>query len=263
MNFARLIVLGIAIVTAGAAAFLVRSMSTSQGPANAALEQPVIATSEVLVATRNIGVGEKTISNDFRWQQWPDTALHKSFIVRKGPNQTFADHVGSVMRYPVVEGEPVTGQKMVKSGDGGVMATILEPGMRAVGVKISAETGAGGFILPNDRVDVIMTNKFRDPDSRGDKYTSETILNDVRVLAIDQTFREEDGQQVVVGRTATLELTSGQSETLALAAEMGEVSLALRSLAKVDGESEEDMAKASKKVNGQVAVLRNARRSGS
>lgn len=199
MNFARLIVLGIAIVTAGLAAYLVRSMSTSQGPANAAQEEVVsIETSGVLVATRSINVGEKTVVNDFRWQEWPSSSVHKSFIVHRGDASSASEWVGSVMRSPVVEGEPLTRQKMVRIGEGGVMAAIIDPGMRAAGIKISAESGAGGFILPNDRVDVILTRKFKPEGARTDTFESSTLLKNIRVLAIDQTFREEDGQQVVV-----------------------------------------------------------------
>ena len=263
MNIARLIVLGIAVVTAGLAAYMVRSMSTSQGPAVAALEAPVsIETKGVLVSTRSINVGEIAAAGDFRWQKWPVDAVHATFIVSSSETESFNDHVGSVLRVPVVEGEPLTHQKMVKIGEGGVMAAIIEPGKRGIGIEISAETGAGGFILPNDKVDVIMTRKYKEEGSRNDLYASETILANVRVLAIDQTFREEDGQQVVVGRTATLELSSGQAEDLALAAEMGAVSLALRSLANKDGvELDDPLSKARESAEKRVSILRNARKS--
>ncbi len=263
MNLARMIVMGIAILTAGMAAFLVRSMSTSQGPANAALEPQVVVvdTTGVLVASRNITVGETMVANDFRWQTWPKEAVHPSFIVQTSDVDASKNWIGAVLRSPVVIGEPLTGHKMVRIGEGGVMAAIIQPGMRGVGIKISAETGAGGFILPNDRVDVITTYKSRADGERSDNFTGETILQDVRVLAIDQTFREEDGQQVVVGRTATLELSSEQSEDLILAAQMGEVSLVLRSLAG-EGAGGGHVA-LSRKSKNQVVVVRNGRVSGS
>lgn len=265
MNFARIIVMGIAILTAGMAAFLVRSMSTSQGPASAALESAAnIETSRVLVASRLIAVGETMVANDFRWQVWPKDAVHSSYITRRGESDNAGTWIGAVLRSPVFEGEPLTGHKMVKIGEGGVMAAIIEPGMRGVGIKISAASGAGGFILPNDRVDVIMTYKYRNEGDRRDKFDSRTILRNVRVLAIDQTFREEDGQQVVVGRTATLQLSQTQSEELALAAEMGDVSLALRSLA---GEgapgADDEIADERRKFNQQLVVVRNGRISAS
>jgi pilus assembly protein CpaB len=112
------------------------------------------------------------------------------------------------------------------------MAAMLPQGMRAVAVPISAETGVGGFILPNDRVDVLLTRRERSGGQQGqDRFTSETILSTVRVMAIDQTIQERDGEKVVVGRTATLELTPQEAETMALSKQMGEISLALRSLA--------------------------------
>ncbi len=111
------------------------------------------------------------------------------------------------------------------------MAAILPSGMRAISTEISPETGAGGFILPNDRVDVILSRREKDGDARGtESTTSETILTNVRVLAIDQTVEEKNGQRVVVGKTATLELSPRQSETLALSRQTGTLSLALRSL---------------------------------
>lgn len=265
MNFARLIVMGIAILTAGGAAFMVRSMSTSQGPAVAALDSGAsISTAQVLVAGRSINVGETMVANDFRWQTWPEEAVHNSFLTRTESGSSVNDWAGAVLRSPVFEGEPLTRHKMVRIGEGGVMAAIIEPGLRGIGIKISAASGAGGFILPNDRVDVITTFKYRNEGDRRDKFDSETILRNVRVLAIDQTFREEDGQQVVVGRTATLELSSTQAEDLALAAEMGEVSLALRSLA---GEGtpglDDDLASERRKSNQQLVVVRNGRVSAS
>jgi pilus assembly protein CpaB len=120
------------------------------------------------------------------------------------------------------------------------MAAILPTGMRAISTQISPETGAGGFILPNDHVDVILTRRERDADkgaSGGDSHSSETILTNVRVLAIDQNVQEKDGQKVVVGKTATLELTPAQTETLALSQQLGSLSLALRSITDATGDA--------------------------
>jgi pilus assembly protein CpaB len=111
------------------------------------------------------------------------------------------------------------------------MAAILPPGMRAISTEISPETGAGGFILPNDRVDVILSKREKNADHPSDSVNSETILGNVRVLAVDQTIEEKNGQKVVVGKTATLELKPEQAETLARSRQMGTLSLALRSLA--------------------------------
>ena len=127
-------------------------------------------------------------------------------------------------------GEPIREAKLVNAKGSGFMAAILPSGMRAVSTQISPETGAGGFILPNDRVDVILTPRGnRDADKGG--VSSETILRNIRVLAIDQTVEEKNGQKVVVGKTATLELLPSQAETLALSQQIGTLSLALRSIA--------------------------------
>ena len=140
--------------------------------------------------------------------------------------------VGSIVRYPFVAGEPIREQKLVKANGSGFMAAILPTGMRAVSTEISPETGAGGFILPNDRVDVILSRREKNPDqNNGEAAVSETILTNIRVLAIDQTPREKEGQNTVLGKTATLELKPEQAEALARARQTGTLSLALRSLA--------------------------------
>ena len=133
-------------------------------------------------------------------------------------------------------GEPIREQKLVKSDGSGFMAAILPAGMRAISTEISPETGAGGFILPNDRVDVILSKRDKNPDKPGgpDYVSSEIILSNVRVLAIDQAPKEKEGQNTVVGKTVTLELKPEQAETLARARQSGSLALALRSIADVN-----------------------------
>jgi pilus assembly protein CpaB len=128
------------------------------------------------------------------------------------------------------EGEPVSDRKIIAPDSAGFMAAILPKGMRAISVRISAESGAGGFILPNDRVDVILITK--QTEAAAAPHVSEAVLTNVRVLAIDQTFQtNEKGEQVVVGKTATLELDPKQAEILAMVESSGQLTLALRSLA--------------------------------
>ena len=140
--------------------------------------------------------------------------------------------LSSALPLPLVAGEPVREAKLIKAGGSGFMAAILPSGMRAISTEISPETGAGGFILPNDRVDVILSRRDREAEKRAgiDVHTSEIILSNIRVLAIDQTVEEKNGQRVVVGKTATLELAPRQAETLALSRQLGSLTLALRSL---------------------------------
>ena len=143
---------------------------------------------------------------------------------------------GSIARAPFIAGEPIREPKLVKANGSGFMAAILPTGMRAVSTEISPETGAGGFILPNDRVDVILSKREKNPDRSGqpDVVNSEIILSNIRVLAIDQAPKEKDGQNAVVGKTVTLELKPEQTETLARARQSGTLSLALRSIADIN-----------------------------
>ncbi|MBE0702905.1 MAG: Flp pilus assembly protein CpaB, partial [Afipia sp.] len=140
------------------------------------------------------------------------------------------DMTGSIVRSPFLAGEPIRETKLVKANGSGFMAAILPSGMRAISTDISPETGAGGFILPNDHVDVLLSRRQKSREGNGESVSSEIILSDVRVLAIDQTVEEKNGQKVVVGKTATLELKPAQAETLARSRQSGTLSLALRSL---------------------------------
>ena len=158
-------------------------------------------------------------------------------------------------RLPIFSGEPIVEKKVVEPGQNGFMSAILPKGMRAVSVGVSERSTAGGFILPNDRVDVILTRRDREAEKRtgSDVHRAEIILSDIRVLAIDQTVQEKDGQRVVVGKTATLELAPRQAETLALSRQLGTLSLALRSLADANKATpetpENDGAQGSREVN--------------
>jgi pilus assembly protein CpaB len=161
---------------------------------------------------------------------------------------------GSIARAPFIAGEPIREQKLVKASGSGFMAAILPTGMRAISTEISPETGAGGFILPNDRVDVILSKREKNPDGKGsDVVQSEIILSNIRVLAIDQAPKEKEGSNSLVGRTATLELKPEQAETLVRARQSGTIALALRSITDVnaaaDGHSEEQVKKQGKSVN--------------
>jgi pilus assembly protein CpaB len=231
MKPARLIVLFIAIAAGGMAALLAgRSDPTPLPP-----PEPVaqLETAEVLVANTEIGMGSAVAAADLRWQTWPAAAAGTSFIRKSERPDAIEQLAGSIARAPVSDGEPIREAKLIKANGSGYMAAILPTGMRAVSTDISPETGAGGFILPNDHVDVILSRRDKDAEqSNGgvEVHVSETILTNVRVLAIDQTVEEKNGQRVVVGKTATLELSPRMSERLALAHQLGSLSLALRSL---------------------------------
>jgi pilus assembly protein CpaB len=220
MKGARIIVLSVAIAAGGLAALLA---SHKSGPVKQTAAHKVDG-GEILVAKTDIPVGTQISPQAMEWQAWPATAAGGKFIRKKNRPDAIKKLSGLTARVPFVAGEPIFEAKLVNAKGAGYLAAILPSGMRAVSTRISPETGAGGFILPNDHVDVILTRKERGAAN------SETILRDVRVLAIDQAVQEKDGKKVVVGKTATLELSPRKVETLALAQQQGSLSLALRSI---------------------------------
>ncbi len=152
-----------------------------------------------------------------------------------------ADFIGSVVREPILAGEPIVARKIVRAGDSGYMAAYLEPGMRAMAIRVTVETAAGGFILPGDRADVLLTREVKLPSGAAggetSKFVAATVMQNVKVLAIDQATRAAEDAQAVVGATATLEVSARDAEVLALAKSEGELSLVLRSYADTAGPS--------------------------
>jgi pilus assembly protein CpaB len=231
MKAARLVVLTVAIAAGGVAAML--AGRTGKVPEVKVAPAPKAASIDVLVAKTDIGMGQTVSPGDVQWQEWPTSAETGNFIRKTERPSAIENLSGSIARAPFVSGEPIREAKLVNAKGSGFMAAILPSGMRAISTQISPETGAGGFILPNDRVDVILTRRQTDADKAsngGDSHSSEIILSNIRVLAIDQNVEEKNGQKVVVGKTATLELTPAQTETLALSQQLGSLSLALRSI---------------------------------
>ena len=228
MKRARIIVLVIAFAAAGGAALIAKRFS-APGPVQRVEIETQVGTVEVLVASKAIKLGDSVGSGDFKWQAWPKSATAQGYVTRTRQPKAKTQLSGSIARAPFLEGEPIKDQKLIKASDGGVMAAILPSGMRAISTPIREETAAGGFILPNDRVDVIVSRRVR--QARREEHVSDTVLRNVRVMAIGQIIEQKDGKKVANGKTATLELTPRQAETLALARSMGEISLSLRSLA--------------------------------
>lgn len=230
MNRARIVVLSIALGAGGLAAYL--ASGSREAPAPAPVAQ--IPTVDILVAKADIGLGQSVKPDDLQWQAWPQ-ATSGNFISRASKAEAVKEFTGSIARSPFIAGEPIREQKLVKSDGSGFMAAILPAGYRAISTEISPETGAGGFILPNDRVDVILSKREKNPDSKGpDVATSEIILTNVRVLAIDQAPKEKEGTSAMVGKTATLELKPEQAEVLTRARQSGTLTLALRSIVDVN-----------------------------
>jgi pilus assembly protein CpaB len=227
MKRARVMVLGIALTAALGAAWIAKKIVS--GPREVETVEKTVGSTDVLVAATAINLGDSVRAEDLKWQQWPVEGVTPGLITRSADPDAPNNLSGSVARAPFIAGEPIKDQKLIKISEGGVMAAILPSGMRAISTPIREETSAGGFILPNDRVDVILSHKIKVGSK--EEPVSEAILRNVRVLAIGQEIENKDGEKVASGKTATLELAPRQAELLALAQSMGEISLSLRSLA--------------------------------
>jgi pilus assembly protein CpaB len=232
MNTQRIVVLALALVAAMGAAFLVRGMMGGGTPqVIASIASPAIKMSEVLVAVDALTPGQPLTPEKVRWEKWPASAVNASFITRDAVASAEDVTREAVVRAPILAGQPIASNAIVRGKASGFMAAMLPPGMRAVSIVVSTESGAGGFILPNDRVDLILTQKSNDQLAR---VSARTFMRGVRVLAVDQTFKEEKDQKTVLAKTATLELTPSQAETVSRAQTMGQVSLSLRPLSEDD-----------------------------
>lgn len=231
MSRSRIIVLGLALVCALGAAWLAKGFLAAK-PESEVVKEVVdkVAKIDILVAAKNMPMGDKVSLSKLQWQPWPKDLVQPFMITREAEPEAKKKLKGARARADLFTGEPINKKKLILPGSAGFMAAVLPKGMRAISVRISAETGAGGFILPNDRVDVLVTRKLPSSGSR-DRTVSEAVVTNVRVLAVGHTFRQtEDGKEVVDGKTATLELTPRQAEVVARAENIGQLSLSLRSL---------------------------------
>lgn len=237
MNIRTILLAVAALTTAGLTAFLVqgwmqrqREQMTAHAPAAA----PKPEGNSVLVAKSDIGAGMFVKPGDIRWQAWPEGSLAPAYAV-KGKRQE-VEFIGSVVRSGIVAGQPITDSSVVKAGERGFLAAVLTPGLRAVSVPVTAASAIAGLVFPGDRVDLILSHKFEaeaeDSNKRKLRLASETVLTNVRVLAIDQrTDDQSDKKKASIPKTATLELTPKQVEMVAVARNLGQLSLSLRSLA--------------------------------
>jgi pilus assembly protein CpaB len=206
------------------------------------VEINTVKTVEVLVAAKDIHMGEKFADGTLTWKVWPQDNVLPNMITKDAQPDALKDMLISRARVVLFEGEVVLDKKVINPGQGGFMGAMLPKGMRAISVAISAHSSAGGFILPDDRVDVILTKK--DNNSGVTVVKSDIVLSNVRVLAINQVFNKaNEGDAVTVenGTTATLELSPSQSEVISMIESSGEITLALRSIAENDGKNLQDI----------------------
>src|SRR6266851_4037243 len=236
MRIRTLLLFFAAVVLAGGTGMLVRSFlaqKTAEVEA-APLARAAAPQKSVLVARSAIARGQILKPQDFSWQVWPEGGIDRNYI-QSGtrPAEAFT---GWVTRDPFAPGEPITDAKIVSPGSRGFLAAALAPGMRAVSVPVTATSGISGFVFPGDQVDILITHMpLSGNNNEAQRRASETVLHDVRVIAVDQKL-DSKGNEALVAHTATLEVTPKQSEMIAVASEMGKLSLSLRSLAAPPGE---------------------------
>lgn len=247
MDVKKIVLLVGALVIAGVTALMAKNMfsgaAAPQAVAGPVAPQPVGP--EVLVATRTLPVGTIVTAEDFRYQPWPEGLVQAAYFVKGGGGVDPRQLLGTVVRAEVTAGQPVTQDSLVRPGERGFLAAALGPGMRAVTVGVSTTSGVAGFIFPGDRVDLVLTQEVAGGGDGPPLRVSETILRNVRVLATDQRInaRDEQGNQVAQAiSTVTLEATPRMAEKIAVSQTLGQVSLALRSLADNSAELERAIA---------------------
>lgn len=215
----------------------------------------------ILVAAETMPAGTFVSAENLKWQIWPKGAASSEAYFNKKQHKIEKLH-GSVIRRSISAGEPLTADRLIKPGDRGFVAAILKDGMRAVSVNVNAMTGIAGLVFPGDQVDVLLTHAIRQPESpdRPMRQVSETILKNVRVLAMDQSIRDDQNQKPSVPKTATLEVTPKQAEILMVAVELGRLSLSLRALSDTEEVDENGQAiqlteKATYTLDGEASYL--------
>lgn len=256
MNSRAIILLSVALVLAGGAAWLTSNLLSNQQRQNGTMQAVEKPTVNVLVAKNNLPQGTILKAEQMQWQAWPDETLNPNYYREK--SDKISDLVGRVLRHAVVAGTPITNNHTVAMGEQGYVAAILRPGMRAVTIPVSRTTGLSGLVFPGDRVDILLTHGINLAGTSGgtleglqssnERQVSETIIENVRVLAVDMNTNDQSAKPEL-GKAVTLELPPKLTEVLTLAQKLGNLSLSLRSLAQdeAEGITENDLPRATGK----------------
>jgi len=249
MDKRKLILIVVALLLAAGTAFVARSMLAG-GAAPEAAALPVASQGpKVLVAQRALQTGTIITADAVNFQAWPKELVKDAYFI--DGEADMSKLLGTVVRFPIPAGQPLTQGALVAPGDRGFLAAALGPGMRAITLPVSAKTGVGGFVFPGDRVDLVLTQSVKSGGGNGDLNASETILRNLRVLATDQSTETEtvEGKTVVKAfRTVTLEVTPRIAEKISVAEMIGEISLTLRPLADNQADFERVLASGEVKV---------------
>lgn len=242
MPASRTVILAVAAVAAAGAGYIAKNIMAPPPPVviESGPTEPSIPLTEVLALTGDVPMGQP-LTDKISWEKWPSAGISDGFITREIDPEAAEKYQNTLARVSLYKGEPLRKSKLVGEGNS-FLSSILPSGTRAVATQIAADTSAGGFILPNDYVDVIMTRRQPNANGGGESFITETILKNIKVLAIDQAIQEdEDGKRVKVGQTATLELTSQQAEIITVAQQMADrLTLALRSISDAQEKNLED-----------------------
>jgi pilus assembly protein CpaB len=241
MNKAQIAVLGVAMV-AGGGAFVMLNSEPPPAPA-ARVEAPQAPrTDQVLVAARDLPYGAPIADADTNWIDWPINAVPNGVLRKSEAPNAKQDIQGAFVRSPLANGEPIRRERLIKGQTPGLMSTVLAAGRRAVAIDVSPNTTAGGFILPNDHVDVVRLFRDAEGAQTGSDMNSEVLLRNVRVLAMGPIFETKNGEAVVTGATATLDLDPRQAELVILAQRTGQLALMLRPIADALGDEKSQQA---------------------
>ncbi|MFZ0267457.1 Flp pilus assembly protein CpaB [Caulobacter sp.] len=268
MNPLRVMIVLVAAVAAiGLAVVLQKAMGGKPAPAAKVVAEAAPSDksmTQVLVAKHDLAIGARLVAGDVAWQAWPADTLNAAYITNGAaepePTKTAAKAAravgdaaegmiggvspekaveGAIVRDPILAGEPITARKIVRGGEGGYLSVVLGPGQRAIAVPVTSETAVGGFVLPGDRVDVIQTREGQVGvgESGGKQVVADTIVRNVRVLALDQSTTAEKDAKTIVASTVTLEVSPAEAEALTRAKSAGPVTLTLRAYTDLGGPS--------------------------
>lgn len=243
----KLILIIFALAIAGSTVWFVRNWAGQQNQPQvqqaevvkpAAPEKPKM---RILVAAESLPAGTLVREQHMRWQTWPhdeDENVEEIYVVET--KRKMEEFLGTVVRRGVDKGEPISDGRMVKPGESGFLAAVLNPGKRAVSISVDATSGIAGFVFPGDRVDVILTHQvFSSREGAAPRHASETILTDVRIVAMDQSTNDQE-QKASVRRIATLEVSPKGAETVAVVTDLGRLSLSLRSIVRIEDGRDKD-----------------------
>jgi pilus assembly protein CpaB len=236
MSIRRMLFLLIALIASGSTIVIGRMWLQSQRPTQVVEAAPEATVPMVLVAKGKVPTGAFLRPENLRWERWPENGIAPSYITDN--KRKIEDYVGAVVRVGLSDGEPITDARVVKPGESGFLSAVLEPGNRAITVNLTPSSGLAGLVFPGDRVDLVASFKIefdgkQDGGSHPARYASETVESNLKVLAVDQRV-DDQNKEIVVAKTATLEVTPKQAEIIAIVSEVGKFSLSLRSIAQQD-----------------------------